>query len=112
MRAIQIRHTGGPEVLDLVEIPVPRPGPGQVLVRVHAIGVNFIDTYLREGRYPATLPFVPGQEAAGTVEALGDGVDGIAQGRSRRLERHSRNLCGVCRGAIQRSPPYPRAHQL
>lgn len=80
MRAIQIGRTGGPEVLQLVDLPVPRPGPGQVLVRVHAAGINFIDTYVREGRYPATLPLVPGQEAAGTVEALGAGVEGFAPG--------------------------------
>lgn len=80
MRAIQIKHTGGPEVMELVELPTPRPGAGQVLVKVEAAGVNFIDTYLREGRYPAELPFTPGQEAAGTVAALGDGVDGFAVG--------------------------------
>ncbi len=80
MRAIQIRQTGGPEVLELTNLPVSQPGPGQVLVRVHAAGVNFIDTYLREGRYPAALPFTPGQEAAGIVEALGDGVAGFAPG--------------------------------
>ncbi len=80
MRAIEIRQTGGPEVLQIVHLPVPRPGPGQVLVRVHAAGINFIDTYLREGRYPAALPFIPGQEAAGTVEALGAGVEGFAPG--------------------------------
>lgn len=80
MRAIQISHTGGPEVLELVELPVPKPGAGQVLVKVEAAGVNFIDTYLREGRYPAPLPFIPGQEAAGTVEALGEGVTGFAPG--------------------------------
>jgi NADPH2:quinone reductase len=81
MRAIQISKTGGPEVLNLVELDIPQPGPGQVLVRVHASGVNFIDTYLREGRYPAPLPFTPGQEAAGTVEALGQGVDGFTFGQ-------------------------------
>ncbi len=80
MRAIEIRQTGGPEVLQIVALPVPRPGPGQVLVRVHAAGINFIDTYLREGRYPAALPFIPGQEAAGIVEALGAGVEGFAPG--------------------------------
>ncbi len=80
MRAIQIGETGGPEVLELAELEVPRPGAGQVLVRIKASGVNFIDTYLREGRYPAALPFVPGQEAAGTVEALGEGVEGFACG--------------------------------
>ena len=57
MRAIQISKTGGPEVLEVVEIPAPVAGAGQVLVRVEASGVNFIDTYLREGRYPAPLPF-------------------------------------------------------
>ncbi len=80
MRAIQIRKTGGPEVMELVELPVPRPGAGQVLVKIEASGVNFIDTYLREGRYPAELPFTPGQEAAGTVAELGDGVSGFAVG--------------------------------
>lgn len=80
MRAIQIHRTGGPEVLQLVDLAVPQPGPGQVLVRVHAAGINFIDTYLRAGRYPAPLPFTPGQEAAGTVEALGAGVEGFAPG--------------------------------
>ncbi len=80
MKAIQIRQTGGPEVLELVELPVPRPGAGQVLVKIEAAGVNFIDTYLREGRYPAELPFTPGQEAAGTVIELGDGVSGFRVG--------------------------------
>lgn len=80
MRAIQIRQTGGPEVLELAEIPVPEPADGQVLVRVQAAGVNFIDTYLREGRYPAPLPFVPGQEGAGTVAKLGAGVTGFREG--------------------------------
>ena len=80
MRAIQIEQNGGPEVLQLAELPVPQPGPGQVLVRIAAAGINFIDTYLREGRYPAQLPFIPGQEAAGTVEALGADVQEFAVG--------------------------------
>ncbi|MGA7157510.1 MAG: quinone oxidoreductase [Acidobacteriaceae bacterium] len=80
MRAIQIKQTGGPEVMELVELPVPRPGAGQVLVKIEAAGVNFIDTYLREGRYPAALPFTPGQEAAGTVAELGAGVSGFVVG--------------------------------
>jgi len=80
MRAIQISKTGGPEVLEYVEIPAPKPAAGQVLVKIAASGVNFIDTYLREGRYPAALPFVPGQEAAGTVVALGEGVSEFAVG--------------------------------
>jgi NADPH2:quinone reductase len=80
MRAIQVKKTGGPEVLDLVDIPTPEPQLGEVLVRVVASGVNFIDTYFREGRYPAELPFIPGQEAAGVVEKLGPGVTGFSIG--------------------------------
>jgi NADPH:quinone reductase len=80
MRAIQVSKTGGPEVLELVDLPVPKPGAGQVLVKVEATGVNFIDTYFREGRYAAELPFVPGQEAAGTVVALGAEVVGFRVG--------------------------------
>ncbi len=80
MRAIQIKTTGGPEVMKLVDVPIPKPGVGQVLVKIEASGVNFIDTYLREGRYPAELPFIPGQEAAGTVVTLGGGVGGFAIG--------------------------------
>jgi NADPH2:quinone reductase len=71
MKAIQIAKTGGSEVLELCELPTPVPGPGQALVKIEASGVNFIDVYLREGRYPAKLPYVPGQEAAGTITALG-----------------------------------------
>jgi NADPH2:quinone reductase len=80
MRAIQIKTTGGPEVMELVELPTPKPAAGQVLVKIEASGVNFIDTYLREGRYPAPLPFIPGQEAAGTVVELGAEVSGFAVG--------------------------------
>lgn len=80
MRAIQISSTGGPEVLQLVNLPDPIPGANEALVRIEASGVNFIDTYLREGRYPAPLPYVLGQEAAGTVAAVGAEVVGIAVG--------------------------------
>jgi NADPH2:quinone reductase len=80
MRAIEIQTTGGPEALVPRELPTPQPGPGQVLVKIEAIGVNFIDVYLREGRYPARLPFVPGQEAAGVVTALGPDAGGFKVG--------------------------------
>ena len=63
-----------------MDVAVPQPGAGQVLVRVQASGVNFIDTYFREGRYPSPLPLTLGQEAAGIVEALGEGVTGFAVG--------------------------------
>jgi NADPH2:quinone reductase len=74
MLAIQAVRTGGPEVLEAVDLPVPTPGPGQVLVRHQAVGLNFIDTYHRSGLYPMKMPAVLGLEAAGIVEALGDGV--------------------------------------
>jgi NADPH2:quinone reductase len=80
LRAIQISKTGGPEVLEFVDIPAPKPAAGQVLVKIAASGVNFIDTYLREGRYPAALPFIPGQEAAGTVLETGEGVSKFVVG--------------------------------
>src|SRR5947207_747906 len=71
MKAIQVQKTGGPEALTLVDLPVPKPKPNEALVKIAAIGVNFIDVYFREGRYPAPLPFVDGQEAAGTVTEIG-----------------------------------------
>lgn len=80
MKAIQIHQTGGPEVLELVELPIPQPGPGQVLIRVEATGVNFIEIYFRKGVYKASLPLVLGSEAAGTVEELGPGVTGFSAG--------------------------------
>lgn len=80
MKAIQIHETGGPEALQLIELPIPVPGPGQVLIRVEAVGVNFIDIYFRTGQYKAALPIIPGCEAAGTVEELGSGVTGFVAG--------------------------------
>ena len=80
MKAIQIHETGGPEVLALAELPIPQPGPGQVLIRVEAAGVNFIEIYFRKGTYKAALPLTPGSEAAGTVEELGPGVTGFVSG--------------------------------
>lgn len=80
MKAIQIHETGGPEVLKPVELPIPEPGQGQVLIRVEAIGLNFVEIYFRKGVYKATLPITPGSEAAGTVEEVGPGVTGFAAG--------------------------------
>ncbi|HET6212999.1 MAG TPA: quinone oxidoreductase [Micromonosporaceae bacterium] len=80
MKAIQVRQYGGPEALTEAEVPTPAPGPGEVLVSLAAIGVNFIEVYQRTGRYPAELPLVPGGEGAGTVAAIGDGVSGVAVG--------------------------------
>jgi NADPH2:quinone reductase len=74
MLAIRAREAGGPDVLEAVDLPIPEPRPGQILVRHHAVGLNFIDTYQRSGLYPMRYPAVLGQEAAGVVEAVGDGV--------------------------------------
>lgn len=74
MRAIRVHEYGGPEVLQLEEVTLPEPGGGEALVTVEAAGVNFIDVYHRTGLYPGALPFTPGMEAAGVVEAVGPGV--------------------------------------
>ena len=80
MQAIQVSQTGGPEVLAAVELPVPAPKPNEALVQIKAAGVNFIDVYFREGRYPTSLPFVNGQEAAGVVTEVGDEVTTLKRG--------------------------------
>lgn len=80
MLAIEAAHTGGPDVLKVVERPTPIAGPGEILIRHAAIGLNFIDTYHRSGLYPVTFPAVLGLEAAGTVDAVGEGVDRFAIG--------------------------------
>jgi NADPH:quinone reductase len=80
MRAITMTETGGPEVLTAAEAPVPSPAAGQVLVRTNAAGVNFLEIYQRSGTYPMSLPFTPGSEASGVVEALGDGVTTLSVG--------------------------------
>ncbi|MFV2173409.1 quinone oxidoreductase [Actinomadura sp. LOL_016] len=80
MRAIVVSENGGPDVLEPAERPDPEPGPGEVLIDVAAAGVNFIDIYFRTGAYPQPLPYTPGMEAAGTVAAVGSGVDGVAVG--------------------------------
>lgn len=80
MHAIEIRETGGPEVLRYVETPQPTPGAGEVLIKAEAIGVNYIDTYFRSGQYQRQLPFIIGQETCGTVVETGAGVDGFRAG--------------------------------
>ena len=80
MHVIQVAETGGPEVLTYVEKPQPSPGPGEVLIKAEAIGVNFLDTYFRSGQYPREVPFVLGNEVCGTVEAVGDEVAALAVG--------------------------------
>jgi NADPH2:quinone reductase len=80
MKLIRIHEFGGPEIMRLEDAPAPEPGPGQVRVKIEASGLNFIDIYQRSGLYKPALPFTPGQEAAGTVDTVGDGVDEFAVG--------------------------------
>ena len=91
MKAIQVSECGGPEKLQLCDIEVPTPEAGQALVKVVHSGVNFIDIYFRIGLYKADLPFTPGMEAAGVVEAVGDGVTEVAVG--------DRVAYAMCRGS-------------
>ncbi len=80
MHAIEVPVTGGPEVLTYVERPAPVPGPGQVLIKADAVGVNFIDTYFRSGLYPREVPFVVGAEVCGTIAAVGPDVPVLSVG--------------------------------
>src|SRR5258708_8665285 len=80
MKAIQIKQTGGPEVMEVAEVPVPQPKANEAVVKIAAAGVNFIDVYNREGRYKAPVPLVLGQEGAGVVSAVGSEVRDVAVG--------------------------------
>ena len=80
MKAIQIKESGGPEVMTLVDIPVPKPKANEALVKITASGVNFVDIYVREGRYKTQLPMVIGQEAAGVVTEVGAEVANLKPG--------------------------------
>ncbi len=80
MKAIQVKQVGGPEAMEVVELPVPQPKANEAVVKLAASGVNFIDIYFREGRYKTPLPFVPGQEGAGVVTALGAEVKSVKPG--------------------------------
>ena len=80
MKAIQVKQVGGPEVMEVVELPIPQPKPNEAVVKLTASGVNFIDVYFREGRYKTPLPFIPGQEGAGVVTAVGSEASSVKVG--------------------------------
>src|ERR1041385_9261727 len=80
MKAVQVKETGGPEKMEVAEVPKPSPGAGQALVKIAASGVNFIDVYFRIGLYKADLPITLGSEGAGTVDAVGPEVTEVAAG--------------------------------
>jgi NADPH:quinone reductase len=105
MHAIVARHSGGPEVLQLAEVDRPVPGPGQLLVKVAAAGVNFIDTYQRSGVYKVQFPFTPGSEMAGTVEAIGDGVEDFSAGDRVATAEGARSYAGYT--LLDQAKAYP-----
>ena len=81
VKAVRVHEFGGPEVMRIEEVDVPAPRKGEVRVRFHAAGVNYIDTYFRQGAYkPPTMPFIPGSEGAGEVESVGKGVSAFKPG--------------------------------
>src|SRR5262245_44789994 len=80
MKAIRVQTPGGQDVLRYEDVSEPKPGPAQALVKLHAIGVNFIDVYHRKGLYKLPLPFTPGMEGAGVVESVGAGVTEVQRG--------------------------------
>ena len=110
MKAIQVHQFGGPEVLALHDVPTPKPGAGEVLVRVRAAGVNPYDTYMRNGAYAVkpALPYTPGSDAAGAIEAVGGGVVKVKPGdRVYTATTLSGCLCRICVG--EREPGVPAA---
>jgi NADPH2:quinone reductase len=81
MKAIRVDRFGSAEVLHYQEVPTPEPGGEEVLVKIGAAGVNFVDIYFRKGQYAMQTPFIPGREGAGEVVAVGPGVTGVREGR-------------------------------
>ena len=89
MKAIRVHQHGGPEKLIYDEVPVPEPGAGEVRVKIEAIGLNFVDMYRREGLYKGTLPLIPGDEAAGVVDAVGPEVTEVQVGQRVAYAMHT-----------------------
>ena len=108
MKAIRVHATGGPEVLRLEEVPVPVPGAGQIVIRVEAAGVNFVDVYHRTGLYPVALPFTLGREAAGVVERVGEGVGTCRPGDRVASESLIGGYAEYALAAAERVVPLPR----
>ncbi|WP_434992623.1 quinone oxidoreductase family protein [Arthrobacter sp. Ld5] len=110
--AIVVTAPGGPDVLTLATVDRPEPGPGQLLVKVAAAGVNFIETYQRSGAYAVDFPFTPGAEAAGTVEALGEGVTDFAVGDRVAFAEGSGTYAEYAVVAADRALPVPEGVDL
>jgi NADPH2:quinone reductase len=105
--AIVARQAGGPEVLEYADVERPAPGPGQLLVKVAAVGVNFIETYQRGGMYQVPFPFTPGSEAAGTVEEVGEGVESFTIGSRVATAEGSRCYAGYTLIDAAKALPVP-----
>jgi NADPH:quinone reductase len=108
VRAIRVHATGGAEVLRLEDVPVPVPGAGQVVIRVQAAGVNFVDVYHRKGLYPVPLPFTLGREAAGVVERVGEGVNTCRPGDRVASESLIGGYAEYALAAAERVVPLPQ----
>ena len=108
MRAIRIQDVGDPDVLQCVDLPTPEPGAGEARVKMEVAGVNFIDTYHRRGWYPMPLPFTPGVEGAGIVDAVGEGVTEVAVGDAVALRDVARLLRRICHRPLQSTGPSRR----
>ena len=107
MKAIRIHAAGGPEAMRLEEIPVPVPAAGQIVIRVEAAGVNFVDVYHRKGLYPVSFPFTPGREAAGIVERVGEGVATCRPGDRVAAESLIGGYAEYALAAAERAVPLP-----
>jgi NADPH2:quinone reductase len=107
MKAIRMHATGGTEVLRVEDVPVPAPGPGQVVIRVEAAGVNFADVYQRKGLYPTPLPFTLGREAAGVVQRAGEGVSTCRVGDRVVSENVTGGYAEYAAAAADRVVPIP-----
>ncbi|NUO37048.1 MAG: quinone oxidoreductase [Gemmatimonadaceae bacterium] len=107
MHAIRVHEHGGPEVLTLETVDDPSPGPGEAVVRMESIGVNFIDCYFRKGQYKTALPFTPGSEGAGTVAAVGDGVVDVAVGDRVASQNFVGAYAELARARADRLVPLP-----
>jgi NADPH:quinone reductase len=112
MRAIRVESYGEPEVLRMAEVPTPEPGAGQVRVKLAAAGVNFIDTYHRTGAYKGTLPFVPGGEGAGVVDAVGPGVTEFRPGDRVASPTMNGTYAEYALAAAERLVPVPQGVDL
>ena len=104
MKAIRVKEFGGPEVLRLEEVPTPQPGPGEVLVRIRATGVNPVETYIRAGTYARLpeLPYTPGNDGAGVVEQVGSDVTEFNPSDRVYIAGSIRNVCGI--HVVQKGP--------